>query len=46
MEDIIRYLFVGFGIGVLFMAAILWFFVFRQFEKDIEKRKERSKDDN
>jgi len=40
MEEVIRYLVVGFGIGVLFMTGVVWFCVFRESEKDI-KRKDR-----
>jgi len=38
MEDIARYVVAGFGVGVLLMTAILWFFVFREFERDIDRR--------
>jgi len=38
MEEIIRYLFAGFGIGVLFMTAVVLFCVFRLLKKDIERK--------
>jgi len=37
MEDIVRYVATGFVIGVLFMTIIMFLFVFREFEKDIER---------
>jgi len=44
MEEIIRYLFAGFGIGVLVIFGFVWFFVFRPDEKKLDRelaRKER-----
>ena len=37
MEEILRYLFAGFGIGVLVAFGIVWFCVFRPEEKRLKK---------
>jgi preprotein translocase subunit YajC len=37
MEEIFRYMFAGFGIGILTAFGIVWFFIFRPEEKKLEK---------